>query len=103
MTAKLSSIVVVPPAESMIRFPVDVSISLLSVTPIWILSIEAPPFVSSSPDTVKLSVTFPVPPAESIVKLPDDVSISLSPVTPIRILTFVAPLQLKSPLTTTLS
>ena len=44
-----------------------------------------------------------VPPSESIVKLPDDVSISLSPVTPIFMLPFVAPLELKSPLTTTLS
>ena len=44
-----------------------------------------------------------LPPAESIDKFPDDVSISLSFVTPIRMLPFVAPLELKSPLTTTLS
>ena len=34
VTAKLSSTVVVPPAESIVRFPDAVSISLSSVTPI---------------------------------------------------------------------
>ena len=38
-TVRLSSIVVVPPAESIVRLPVEVSISLSPVIPIWILSI----------------------------------------------------------------
>ena len=37
VTLRLSSIVVVPPAESIIRFPDDVSISLSPVTPILML------------------------------------------------------------------
>ncbi len=48
-TTRLSSIVVVPPAESIVRFPVDVSISLLPVTPIRILSIVAPPTLTNAP------------------------------------------------------
>ena len=39
LTVRLSSIVVVPPAESIVRLPVVVSISLSPVIPIWILSI----------------------------------------------------------------
>ena len=42
-TLRISSIVVVPPAESIIKFPVDVSISLSAVIPILTLSIIAPP------------------------------------------------------------
>ena len=41
-TTKLSSIVVVPPAESIVKFPVSVSISFAPVTPIRTLSISAP-------------------------------------------------------------
>ena len=39
LTIRLSSIVVVPPAESIVRLPVVVSISLSPEIPIWILSI----------------------------------------------------------------
>ena len=49
LTTRLSSIVVVPPAESMIKLPDEVSISLLAVTPICIRSIEAPPLKSARP------------------------------------------------------
>jgi hypothetical protein len=47
-----SSSVVVPPLESMVKFPVDVSISLSPAIPILILSIVAPPFASNKPLTV---------------------------------------------------
>ena len=45
----LSSIVVVPPDESIVKLPVDVSISLSPVTPIWILSTLAPPSALIAP------------------------------------------------------
>ena len=85
----VSSIIVVPPAESIVKLPDEVSISLSPVTPICILSTVAPPFASIEPVNVEIPVTANwssiviVPPAESIVRLPVDVSISLSPVTPI--------------------
>ena len=53
VTDKISSTVTVPPLESIIRFPDDVSISLSPVTPIRILSIVAPPFTSRVPVTVR--------------------------------------------------
>ena len=49
VTVTASSIVVVPPAESMVRLPDAVSISLSPVTPICTLSIEAPPLASRAP------------------------------------------------------
>ena len=52
VTSKISSTVTVPPAESMVRFPDAVSISLLPDTPIWTLSIVAPPFASTAPVNV---------------------------------------------------
>ena len=64
------------------------------------LSIEAPPFASSNPDTVRLSVTLTVPPAESIVRLPVDVSISFAFVTPMRILPPMFAPAVNVPLTT---
>ena len=87
-TDTLSSRVVVPPAESIVRLPEEVSISLLPVTPSLILSISAPslpvifPDIVAVPETDKLSSIVVVPPAESIVRLPEEVSISLSLVTP---------------------
>jgi len=42
VTLKLSSIVTVPPAESIVRLPDTVSISLSLVIPIWILPKSAP-------------------------------------------------------------
>ena len=45
----LSSIATVPPAESRVRFPEAVSISLSPVTPICTLSILAPPLASRAP------------------------------------------------------
>jgi len=41
-TLKLSSIVVNPPAESIVKLPDTVSISLSPVIPIWILPKSAP-------------------------------------------------------------
>ena len=52
VTPKSSSIVTVPPAESIVKFPVDVSISLSPLIPIWILSIVDPPFASTKPVNV---------------------------------------------------
>ena len=97
LTDKSSSTVVVPPAESIVRLPEVVSISLPSILT---LSTVALPLTSRTPSTVassrvvlpstsivpvtaKLSSTVVVPPAESIVRFPDAVSISLSSVTPI--------------------
>ena len=48
----------VPPAESIVKLPVEVSISLSSVTPIWTLSIFAPSFASIAPVNVDTPVTF---------------------------------------------
>ena len=48
----------VPPAESMVKLPVEVSISLSFVTPICTLSIFAPPFPSIRPVNVDTPVTF---------------------------------------------
>ena len=47
----------VPPAESIVILPVDVSISLSPVTPICILSMVAPPFASIAPVNVDIPVT----------------------------------------------
>ena len=60
VTTNSSSIVTSPPAESIVRFPVEVSISLLPVTPIWILSIVAPPLASIAPVNVETPVTLSV-------------------------------------------
>ena len=57
VTANWSSTVTVPPAESIVRLPVDVSISLSFVIPIWILSIVAPPFASTKPVNVETPET----------------------------------------------
>ena len=43
VTVSISSIVVVPPAESIVRLPDDVSISLSPVIPTWTLPKYAPP------------------------------------------------------------
>ena len=61
-TVKLSSTVTVPPAESITKFPVEVSISLSLVTPTCTLSILAPPLASTEPVMVTLlaNVEFPV-------------------------------------------
>ena len=58
LTVKISSIVVVPPAESIVKLPELVSISLSLVTPIWISSILAPPLASIVPVNVDTPVTF---------------------------------------------
>ena len=54
MTLRLSSTVTVPPAESIVKFPESVSISLASILT---LSISALVLTSRTPDTVKLSST----------------------------------------------
>ena len=77
-----------PLAESRIKAPVDVSISLSPVIATLIFpnvppppvklfdpAFKAPPTVNV-PDTDTLSSMVVVPPAESNIKLPDDVSIS---------------------------
>ena len=61
----MSSIVVVPPAESIVKFPVEVSISLSPAIPILILSIVAPAFASNRPLTVAIPLTFNVVPTSS--------------------------------------
>ena len=103
VTINLSSIVVVPSKESIVKLPEEVSISLSPEIPICILSIAAPPFASKKPVkvvelvtakvsvTIKLSSIVVVPPKESIVKFPEEVSISLSPVIPILMLSISAP------------
>jgi len=53
----LSSSVVVPPAESIVKLPVEVSISLSLAIPIRILSISAPPLASTSPVNVEIPET----------------------------------------------
>ena len=58
---KLSSIMVRPVAESIVKSPDDVSISLLPVTPICILSIAAPPFASIKPVNVEEPATSKLP------------------------------------------
>ena len=90
---KLSSTLTVPPAESRIRFPVVVSISLFPPIPILILSIIAPPVPVNRPPLtiVKLSSTSTVPPAESRIRFPVEVSIVLSDAMPILTLSIVAP------------
>ena len=96
-TIKVSSIVVVPPEESILKLPVEVSILLSSAMPILMLSIVAPPLASRSPvnvevpETIKISSIVVVPPEESILKLPVEVSILLSSAIPILILSIVAP------------
>ena len=45
------------PEESIVRLPVEVSISLSPVTPIWTLSIVAPPLPSISPVKVETPAT----------------------------------------------
>ena len=57
VTLKISSIIVVPPAESIVIFPDEVSISLSPVTPICILSTVAPPFASIAPVNVETPET----------------------------------------------
>ena len=100
-TDKSSSTVVVPPAESITKLPVLVSISLFAVIPSLILSNLAPslpvtcPDMTAVPETVRLSVISTVPPAESNIKLPDDVSISLAAVIPILTLSMVAPVAVR--------
>ena len=76
-TIKLSSIVVVPSAESRIRLPVEVSISLSPEIPIWILSIVAPALASSNPSNVPTPITLrflvvvnPETPNVAIVAIP---------------------------------
>ena len=49
VTDKLSSIVTVPPAESIVRFPEVVSIVFALVTPIFIASAVTPAKVTVSP------------------------------------------------------
>ena len=56
-TLKLSSTVVVPPAESMVKLPEAVSISLSSLIPIWILSIVAPALASTAAANVVTPLT----------------------------------------------
>ena len=56
----MSSIVVVPPLESIVKLPVDVSISLSPAIPIRILSMVAPPLASSKPPKDDVVVTFSV-------------------------------------------
>ena len=78
-----------PLAESRIRVPDDVSISLSPVIATLMFPNVPPPPVKlfdpaftapltvSDPDTDTLSSRVVVPPAESIVRLPEEVSISL--------------------------
>ena len=47
-----------PPAESIVKFPEAVSISLSPDTPIWTLSILAPPFASKAPVNVVAPLAF---------------------------------------------
>ena len=75
-----SSIVVVPPAESIVRFPVEVSISLSPAIPIRILSIVAPPFASRRPVNVVFPPTLrfseiPAPPVTIKVPVVDEVEV----------------------------
>ena len=96
VTIKLSSMVVVPPAESIVRLPVEVSISLSPAIPILMLSISAPPLASRRPVrvlvpvTIKLSLIVVIPLKESITKPPDLVSIVFNDVAPIRIFAMCA-------------
>ena len=99
----VSSIVVVPPAESIVRFPEAVSISLSPVTPIWTLSILAPPFASSAPVKVVAPVTPKVPPtvvapppvANWVAPEESKVVTEVSPVTSKVLLKVVAPVTAK--------
>ena len=62
VTLKLSSIVVVPPAESIVKSPDEVSISLSPETPICTLSTAAPPVTFKSvPLNVKLALSSTAP------------------------------------------
>jgi len=89
VTLKLSSTTTCPPAESSVRSPVEVSILLSSVIPIWILSIVAPPFASMAPVNVdtpvtdKSSPTITCPVDALSVRSPESVSIVPLAVTPI--------------------
>ena len=65
-TLKLSSTVTVPPAESKVRFPVEVSISLEPEIPILILLIEVPDKVVD-PQTLRL---FPIPTPPATTRAP---------------------------------
>ena len=70
VTTTSSSRVVVPPAESIVKFPEAVSISLFPETPIRMLLIFAPPFASIAPvnvdaprtDKASLNIVAPVTP-----------------------------------------
>jgi hypothetical protein len=61
VTVRLSSTVTVPPLESSVRLPVEVSISLSPLTPIWMLSIVAPPLASIAPVKVVAPVNVDTP------------------------------------------
>ena len=67
VTERSSSTVTVPPAESRVKLPVDVSISLSPATPIRTLSIVAPPFASTAPVNVEAPPTIK---SESIPAVP---------------------------------
>ena len=66
----LSSRVVVPPAESIVKFPAEVSISLSLATPILMLSIVAPPFASRRPVNVDTPATDNEPPTFRFFAIP---------------------------------
>ena len=61
VTTSWSSTVTVPPAESITRLPVEVSISLSPLMPIWILSIVAPLLASIVFVKVERPVTVTLP------------------------------------------
>ena len=78
-TLKISSTVTVPPAESIVRLPDAVSISLSPVTPICILSMLAPPLASIAPVNVVPAANVVIP---DILTLSKSVCPSTSKATP---------------------
>ena len=78
-TVKLSSTVTVPPVESIVKFPLEVSISLSPVTPIRILP-KLPPLEVISLVALKVPAATILPPTFKFLAIPAPPSIFIAPV-----------------------
>ena len=91
-TINWSVISTVPPKESRIRLPVEVSISLSPEIPIWILSIDAPALASSNPSKVPTPITLRF----LVVANPETPSVAMVAI-PVTFKSFVDTIPVKKP------
>ena len=91
-TINWSVISTVPPKESRIRLPVEVSISLSPEIPIWILSIVAPALASNNPSNVPTPITLKF----LVVVRPDTPNVAIVAI-PVTFKSFVETIPVKKP------